>query len=228
MISKIISTNPAIMADEIQRLKEGSKVINSGIDFLAETGVKNLVVLPYVGGTSTHEDVTFTCNDNGSISTSGTASADYTYVISQRTTSGKVILPNGKYILSGISGGSELTYYLSARTTKGGVSVSLISRLNDGEAVFEVDGDDTYTDKAHVGIYLSVKKNAVMTDKVFWPMIRPYGIESDKFVLPAKTNLNLSSDVDKLLCDKTTAGSYYLTATVDSEGAITYSWEVIE
>ena len=220
MISKIISTNPAIMADEIQRLKEGSKVINTGINFLSDTGVKNLVVLPYVGGTSTQEDVTFTCNDDGSISTSGTASADYTYVLSQRTATGKVILPNGKYILSGISGGSENTYYFSVRTTKNSATRYLLTRLYDGEAVFEVNGDDTFTDKAHVGVYLTIKKDAVMTNKVFWPMIRPYGIESDKYVLPADSNLELS----KLLCKETTAGTYKLEATVSAEGSITYEW----
>lgn len=32
----------------------------------------------------------------------------------------------------------------------------------------------------------------------------------------------------ELLCDEDTAGSYYLTATVDNEGAVTYSWAAIE
>lgn len=220
MNSPIISTNPKIMSDEIQRLKDGSKVINSSINFLANTGVKNLMVLPYVGGTSTHEGVTFTCNDDGSVSTSGTASADYTYLFSQRTASGKVILPNGKYILSGISGGSEDTYYFSVRTTKNSTTNYLVTRLYDGEAVFEVNGDDTYTDKAHAGVYLNVKKDVVMTDKVFWPMIRPYGIESDKYVLPAKSNQELS----QMACTETTAGTYELQATVDASGNITYEW----
>lgn len=220
MNSPIISTNPKIMSDEIQRLKDGSSVINSGINFLANTGVKNLMVLPYVGGTSTHEDVTFTCNDDGSISTSGTASADYTYVISQRTSSGKVILPNGKYVLSGIKGGSEATYYLSVRTTKNSATNYLLTRLYDGEAAFEVNGDDSFDDKAHVGVYLTIKKDTVMTDKVFWPMIRPYGIESGDYVLPAKSNLELS----QMACTETTAGTYELQATVDASGNITYEW----
>lgn len=220
MNSPIISINPRIMSDEIQRLKIGSDVINSGINYLADTGVKNLMALPYAGGTTTQSDVTFTCNDNGSITTSGTSSADYTYVISQRTSSGKVILPNGKYILSGIKDGSEATYYYSVRTTKNNATKYLLSRLYDGEAMFTVDGDDTWDDKAHVGIYLTVKKDAVMTDKVFFPMVRSYEIESDEFVLPAKSNLELS----QMACTETTAGTYQLQATVAADGSISYEW----
>ena len=92
--------------------------------------------------------------------------------------------------------------------------------MYDGEAVFEVNGDDTFTDKAHVGVYLTVKKDAVMTGKVFWPMIRPFEIESDQYVLPAKNNLELS----QMACTETTAGTYKLEATVDASGNVTYEW----
>ena len=44
-------------------------------------------------------------------------------------------------------------------------------------------------------------------------------------VLSLDPDINTAAD---MICSETTAGDYSLKATVDSEGAVTYSWTAIE
>ena len=231
MISKIISTNPAIMADEIQRLKEG---LEGSVGALRSLSAKNLNLYPYKDTTKTHNGVTFTDVGDGTITASGTASDanDGLFHCHPRTPTGLSVLtiPNGVYRISGCPvGGSPSTYRIHALTTIGGSASTLADDYGSG-ATFRASGDDSSTTSTTIEIRLDVIKKYAITDTItFKPMLELISLDDPKAFAPySETNNQLTSDVNKLLCTKTTAGSYYLTATVNSEGAITYSWEVIE
>lgn len=226
MISKIISTNPAIMADEIQRLKEGLK---DSVGALRSLTAKNLNSYPYRDTTETKVGITFTDNGDGTITVSGIASVTTYFYIHHRIrpSTNSLILPNGKYRLSGCpSSGSSDTYKMRAAVTLNGSSALLGSDTGNG-IIIDLTGDDYSNTETTLGIYIDVYKDVDLTVPItFKPMLELISLaDPEVFATYSETNNQLTSDVDKLKCKETTAGSYYLTATVDSEGAITYSWE---
>lgn len=102
--------------------------------------------------------VTFTCNNDGSISLSGTATQNINYIM--RT--GEYAFPNGTFTLSGCpSGGGASTYYLRLDNSAG-----QIKALDTGSGA-----QYTVTDgKSHV-VYISVKTGVNADGLVFRPQI---------------------------------------------------------
>ena len=60
---------------------------------------------------------------------------------------------------------------------------------------------------------------------IFNPMVRDASIQDSTWEPYSRSNSDLTSEIDQLLCKETDADTYVLTATVDAQGAITYSWE---
>lgn len=84
---------------------------------------KNL--LPNVGKTQTINGVTFTVNEDGSVTANGTATANTSFYIISKYAYGGMFLPVGSYVLSGCpSGGSDTTYRLQiyGLTESGGMA----------------------------------------------------------------------------------------------------------
>lgn len=227
MISKIISSNPAIMADEIQRLKGG---LENSVSALRSLSAKNLNLYPYRDTTKTHNGVTFTDIGDGTITASGTASDsnDALFHCHPRTPTGSSVLtiPNGVYRISGCpEGGSDTTYRIHILTTINGLATRLADDYGNG-VTFKASGDDSSTTHTTIEIRLDVmKKYAITGTLTFKPMLELISLDDpEAFATYSETNNELTSDVDKLKCKETTAGTYILLATVDSEGAISYSW----
>ena len=127
--------------------------------------------------TTTKNGVTATVN-NGVISTSGTSNAEWIEFEFNHT----ALLEAGKYILSGITGGSANTYRFS-------VSGSVVEdfTLYDGEQEFTITSDGTVSVKLYVR-----QANVDMSGKVFYPMIRLATDPDDTYVPYAMTNRELT------------------------------------
>lgn len=225
MNSPIISINPRIMSDEIQRLKEGtSNAFRDIWEMNTQTGVKNLLVYPYDNTTKTHHNITFTDNGDGSITVSGTSDAvNANFFIQNINYAQALALPVGKYKISLQPASDKVRINVGQFASDG--TNTLVAQINGGhEAVFEAKEGYHYSFVLQVPTSGSEFTEAVR----FYPMLR-YSEDIDSTWEPyVLSNKQLTDDVNALKCTKTTAGSYYLTATVDASGNITYSWEVIE
>lgn len=74
---------------------------------------RNLIPFPYNTDSKTEKGITFTVNENGTVTINGTATEEGNfYLISPWAVNPNYISVNGTYTLSGISGGRENTYYL--------------------------------------------------------------------------------------------------------------------
>ena len=120
-------------------------------------GGKNL--LPITAVTSTENGVTFTVNEDGIITTSGTATANIAFVISR---AGIITYKAGEsYIMNGCpTGGSASSYWLSIA---GSISVD----YGNGGAVWTPQ-----TDISNYNSRIDVKSGTNMNGKVFKPMVR--------------------------------------------------------
>lgn len=79
----------------------------------AKLGSKNLIPYPYAGKTSTSNGITFTVNDDGSVTVNGTATANATFELESDAT--MFALPVGNYFLSGCpNDGSSKSYFMVA------------------------------------------------------------------------------------------------------------------
>ena len=171
-------------------------IYNSEKDIYAvmgKMGAKNLIPVPYYEDTEEDRGITWTNNADGTITITGTATADSAHNLSQRTNTGKLYLPNGKYILNGCpSGDSNSTFYLEALCTKDSSSTSL--GIDGGEGVeITVDGDDYGVDGAYVMVRGIVKNGYAVTNPItFKPMLRLASDTDDTYQPYAKTNRELT------------------------------------
>ena len=230
MNSPIISSNPRILSDEIQRLKDGSLATNSAVDAVRSLTAKNLNLYPYRDTTKTTNGITFTDVGDGTVTASGTASDsnDALFHCHPRTPTGSSVLtiPNGTYRISGCpAGGSTSTYRIHVLTTKNSSASTLVDDYGEG-ATFKASGDDSSTTSTTVEIRLDVMKKYAITDTItFKPMLEVISLDDpEAFQEWSMTNNELTKIVNALKCSETTAGTYKLEATVDASGNITYEW----
>lgn len=218
MNSPIISTNPKIMSDEIQRLKDGALCMSKEIEEILESNVKNFLPYPYYQGTDTDNGVTFTINSDGSIKLTGTATNNarcYLYGGAGNANL-KTNIFGGKRLVM-IGNNYPSVYIYSQTFTADYASHDNINNENNNPII---------TDKALCRVAIYVKKDTAFpeTGTTIYPMI----IDADDNVITykpyAKTNKELTDDVRSLLCDETTAGTYKLQATVAADGSVSYEW----
>ena len=162
-------------------------------------GAKNLIPYPCNQFSRTNNGITFTDNGDGTVTANGTATADASYNISQRygVSGGSFSLKNGNYLLSGCESGSNTTFFLQTGVTKNGV-FSLLNKNYDGDTAITVDGDDNSNDSANIAVQIVIRSGQTLTNKVFKPMIRLASIQDDTWVPYAKTNKELTDDVNEI------------------------------
>lgn len=127
---------------------------------------KNLLPYPYTFDSRTMNGVTFTVNDDGSITANGTATAGISFHLATALT-----LPAGRYIFSGCpSDGSLNTYriYYSDNITK------TVADYGKNSA-FTLEDDFTGQ------VVIQIFSNAVIDNLTFYPMIRPAFYEDNKY-----------------------------------------------
>lgn len=187
-------------------------------------GAKNLNSYPYYETSHSEANIAWTDNGDGTVTANNTSTGNSSFICHSRISGRKypLILPNGKYILSGCpSGGSDSSYRLIAYVTKNGSASTLGVDYGEG-AVIEVNGDDNYNDKALVQIGCDIRGSGVVCNNLtFKPMIRVAEDSDDTFQPYALTNKQLSDIANSV---PTSTGTYTLQATRNSDGTITYAW----
>lgn len=221
MISPIISINPKIMADEIQRLKEGSRQY----DALRSLSAKNLNSFPYYRSSGYEASgVTFTYDASGIITANGTATANATFACHSRSVgaTNSLILPNGVYKLTG---GVNEKCYVFANNTIGGSASSLGTDYGDGVLFHLVGSDSVPEGFSQVATYCVVASGETVTNFTFKPMLELISLDDPEAYQPyTLSNQELTTGLNALKCTETTAGTYKLQATVAADGSVSYEW----
>ena len=166
----------------------GKSLEENRVIYAQDIPSKNL--LPNNASTTTTNGVTFTVNADGSISTSGTASAGvefFIYANGYWSPSPYPFDKSNQYILSGCpTGGTDSSYSLRIYEYNGSSSTGNYKDYGSGV---------TFTPNASgTGclVMIAIQSGTNMNGKVFRPMIRLASIEDDSYVPYAKTNVELS------------------------------------
>lgn len=166
-------------SSDIQTLTNKDTTIESEIsDMVNVLGSKNM--LPNTATTQVINGITFTVNDDGSVTANGTATADSSFQIN------KLTLPKGTYVLNGCpSGGAATTYRLFALPS--GKS----PHYDNGNGVQFAVTDNTLIYYVRIVIF----NGQTVSNLTFYPMIRPSSIVDDTYVPYAMTNHELTSQI---------------------------------
>lgn len=161
-------------------------------------GAKNLNATPYYHSSGRVQNyVTWTVNDDGSITANGTASGGnsaFSCHTRTKTNANCLILPNGKYIFSGCpSGGSTSKYALLVERTYNGTAESLGIDTGDGVEI-TLNGDDYSNDEVVVQIICRVYNGFQASNLTFYPMIRLANDTDATWKPYAETNKELTDN----------------------------------
>lgn len=120
------------------------------------------------GYTTTDHGITYTINDDMSVTCNGTATATSMINLTASAATAHVPLPKGDYILSGCpSGSGSSSYSLRIRTQNVGGGNTTFLRDSGNGASFSV----TDTREA-ARVYIEIANGTVCNDVTFYPMIR--------------------------------------------------------
>jgi hypothetical protein len=161
---------------------------------MGEMGAKNLNSYPYNETSHTDNGVYWTDNEDGTVTANNEATGNSTFLCHARQSmsANRLIVPNGKYILTGCpTGGSDSTYRISVSITKNGSSFGLGIDYGDG-VIITVNGDDNYQDKAVIQIGCDVRNGYTANNLTFKPMLRLASDTDDTYQPYAKTNRELT------------------------------------
>ena len=172
--------------------------INEKVDWASNDflGAKNLNSYPYNESNHNDHDVIWTDNGDGTVTANGKATGGSSaFICHSRVRSGTypLILPNGKYFVSGCpSGGSDSSYRISTYVTKNS-SASLLGRDYGDGVEITVNGDDNYQDKGLVQIGVDIINGYTANNLTFYPMIVPSVVKDRTWATYAPTNRELHS-----------------------------------
>lgn len=187
-------------------------------------GAKNLNSYPYYHSSRTLNNVVWTVNADGSVNANGQASGgNSNFACHSRieTNINALILPNGKYFLSGCpEGGSDSTFYFKIERTTGGSAVVIATDYGEG-VEFTLNGDDNYNDRVVLQVICTIRTNYNAQNLLFKPMIRLIEDTDATFRPYAMTNKQMTDILNNV---PATAGTYTLQATRNADNSITYAW----
>lgn len=171
-------TNGALTIDKAEQAE-----VNDIVNVL---GAKNLIPYPYFDGTSkTNNGITYTVNDDGSITANGTATAGSRFYLISSVSSN---MPNGNYIISdGDVGDSSSNVQVALWDDSTYTGVVYIT--NNGEKAFTLSDTPTRTGTS---IYVSVDSGTTVSNLTFYPMLRLASDPDDTYQPYAMTNRELT------------------------------------
>ena len=126
---------------------------------------KNLLPFPYFENTKTVDGITFTCNNDGSVTANGTATALTKFYLTQSNQ--KYYVPRSRYWVSGCpSGGSSNTYYQVFEWYKDNVWIKSVHDTGSGVFV------NTYTENYDACVYsIRIAAGTTVDNLTFKPML---------------------------------------------------------
>lgn len=184
-------------------------------------GSKNLNSYPYTSTTRTATGITFTDNGDGTVTADGTATADTYFNCHNRVqgTVNSLVLPNGKYIFTGCPNGgldADGGYAIRLERTYNN-TVSRLGIDTGSGALITLAGDDYSEDEVQLQINIVIRKNAVVSNLVFKPMLRAASIADDTWEPYVPTNKTLAASVNTNTASIATINSYL---GLDNDGSI--------
>lgn len=195
--------------------------INNKVDWKSNgmLGAKNL--LPNTANTQVVDDVTFTVNNDGSVTINGatTSSVHYSAInLCVNVPLSELGLKKGaNYILSSGLSSTYLRLVLLVRNSSQTVIQTVLSSTSSSELSIP-------NDAAYITARIDCLKGYTANNDICYPMLRLTSDTNDTYQPYAMTNQQLTSKVAPIACDQTSAGTYTLSATVDSDGNVTYLW----
>ena len=170
-------------------------------------GSKNLLPYPYFDTTKSANGLTFTDNGDGSVTVSGTASANTSFLFAVA-----IKLRDGDYLLSGCpSGGSISGFHLYLEYQKTDSTYVTAYDTGDGKK-FNVS--NLSSGGIQVNIYVE-SGTVISTPITFYPMLRDARIVDDTFVPYAQTNLQLTNGK----AERSDLATLNLTGSTNSTGS---------
>ena len=130
---------------------------------------------------STINGITFTVNEDGSITANGTATDRVNYTLA---TNSNLLVRNGTYILSGCNGGSQNTYRLQWWTK----DVSFYCYDGDTVCTFEQEGSS-------YNITIAIMSGVTVSNLTFYPMLRDANILNNIYEPYKENTITLSQPV---------------------------------
>ena len=219
---------------------------NSTTALLNQLSAKNLLKYPYYQSNITNNGVTFTVHSDGTITTSGTASASATANLLLHTRiegeTNDFVLKNGRYLVNGCaSGGASNKWFIGYQyTNKNNQFAVLAFDYGNGDAELILNGDYYSDDEVNIQVVVAIASGVNADGLVFKPMIRLASIADSTFEPYAQTNVELTAekmDVENIApIEKGNSASkayavgdymiwkrrfYKVTASISSGGAIT-------
>lgn len=184
-----------------EKIQDIDADISDVYKFNGMVGAKNLLQYPYNNNGVESNGITYTVNEDGSVSASGTA-ASYSYIdLRGNQNYNPWFLKAGKYILSdGISGTTNVR--LTIRLKKGSDIIKTYASTNgNGRGIeFEVTDEDlalledgTFSNGTFFNVRIYVNNGTV--DDVIYPMIRYASDIDDTFQSYAMTNKQLTDAI---------------------------------
>lgn len=188
------------------------------VDWASENvlGGKNLVIQPYTYGGGTIQQVAVTINDDYSIRLNGTAGNNFWIPLNGVLNSQYTLtLKKGKYRLSCVGFTSGLNSATFLGLIKAGETSPFVS-VNGGNDT----KDFSLTEDTNVFVGIRINSGEVLSHTLY-PMLCFASVKNNEY---APFSLPNKVITERIQCDKTTAGTYTLQATVASNGAVTYEW----
>ena len=175
-------------------------------------GAKNL--LPVTSTSQTVNGVVFTVNSDGSITADGTASDNIIYLIHRQLISdGDESFFGKEVILSGCpNGGTVTTYYLECWINS---SPQVWNRDFGDGVTFTMPNDNT----TNWNVNISIKKDTVVNNLTFYPMVR-ISTDTDNTYRPyTKTNYQLTKKISNKMTyeDNSVLGAHNFNADLQSK-----------
>lgn len=201
-------------ADDAKHWAEQSETAVTGAVTYGYNGImgaKNLLTFPYYEKTITRSGVTFTVNDDGTVTADGTATENCVFLLANcrnydgnETALNKIVeSSSGKFRLTGCpSGGSTDTYYLQI----GGGAEGHITWWGGGSDTGNGRTFDANIDGNKFYIYICrivIVSGCVCDNLVFKPMLRDYNDVDETFRPYAMSNKELTDGLNN------THGNYY-------------------
>ena len=162
---------------------------------------ENLLVYPYHDNTSTIYGVTFTVNNDGTITANGESTSSYSaFSISTRHADSNplIVLPKGTYTLSGCpTGGGETTYCIQIGIDSNGSWKTIATDTGNG-AIF------TLTEETQIAINCPIMSGVTVENLIFKPMLE-VGTVAHEYQPYNLSRQKLRSDLDSINTDLDTS-----------------------